>query len=278
MHYNRGRAAPAPPGSSCHASTSLAALQSEAMNSSTASKPDVSQPAAKMPGDTVRALVSLWLLFHLFGITLALATNVQFEPATSTLVARIKSAPFLDQYMYALWLDVPHDYRLTTGDTDGDFSIETELVYADGRRETKLLPPADARGERFEHYQALARRLTPPPDVEAADSTAFAYLGGAILKQLKDEGVKEVVFRVRRHAALSMTDAAATVSSQRDPFNPRTYTNRLTVSVTLNSRDEPQAQIQAQAARDVAPVTGPRSSPPTRLPAPPNQDNPAPQP
>ena len=43
------------------------------------------------------------------------------------------------------------------------------------------------------------------------------------------------------------------MSSQRDPFNPRTYSNLLTVSVTLNSRDEPQVQVQAQAARDVAP-------------------------
>ena len=159
--------------------------------------------------------------------------------------------------------------RLTGGEQDGDPSIETDLVYADGRRETKQLQPESAHGERLEHYQSLARRVTPPADVEAADSTPFAFLGGAILKQLKDEGVKEVVFRVRRHAALSMTDAAATVSSQRDPFNPRTYSNLLTVSVTLNSRDEPQVQVQAQAARDVAPVTGPRSSPNRRAVPPP---------
>jgi hypothetical protein len=87
--------------------------------------------------------------------------------------------------------------------------------------------------------------------------------------------VKEIVFHVRRHAALSMTDAAATVSSQRDPFNPRTYTDVFTASVTLDSRDQPQVQMR-QAARDVAPVTGPRSPSPAGGPAPLNQGNPAP--
>ena len=232
-----------------------------------------------MPGETVRGLVSLWILFHLLGVTLALATNT--EMGRSQLLERIKRAPFLDQYTYALWLNVNYGNRLIGGEQDGDPSVETDLVYADGRRETKQLQPENACGERLEHFQALARRVTPPADIEAADSTPFAYLGGAILKQLKDEGVREVVFRVRRHAALSMTDAAATVSSQRDPFNPRTYSNLLTVSVTLNSRDEPQVQVQAQAARDVAPVTGPRSSQNRRsLPPPitaPDSAAPAPQ-
>ena len=229
-----------------------------------------------MPGETVRTIVSLWLLFHLLGVTLALATNT--DMGRSQLLERMKRAPFLDQYIYTLWLNVSYGNRLTGGELDGDPVVEADLVYSDGHRETKTFPPEGARGERLDRYHSMARRLTPPPDIEAADSTMFAYLGGAILKQLKDEGVKEVVFRVRRHNPLSMTDAAATISSQRDPSNPRTFAKLLTVSVTLNSRDEPQAQIQAQAARDVAPVTGPRSSPSPRRTAPQNQESPAPSP
>jgi hypothetical protein len=229
-----------------------------------------------MPGETVRNVVSLWLLFHLLAISLALATNT--DMGRSQLLERVKRTPILDQYLYSLWLNVPYGNRLTGGEQDGDPFVEVDLVYGDGHRETRTFPPEGAHGESLERFQALARRLTPPQDIEAADSTMFAYLGGAMLKHLKEEGVKEVDFRVRRHNPLSMTDAAATISSQRDPLNPRTYANLMTVAVTLNSRDEPQAQIQAQAARDVAPVTGPRSNGSTRRAAPTNQENPAPQP
>ena len=42
--------------------------------------PLVAEPAVgKMPGETVRALVSLWLLFHLFGVVLALSNNPNYE-------------------------------------------------------------------------------------------------------------------------------------------------------------------------------------------------------
>src|SRR5262245_32810884 len=81
---------------------------------------------AKMPNETVRAIVSLWLLFHLFGIGLALTTNpnalalpsspIVDSPFNSKLLVAIRSTPVLAQYMYALWLDVPHDYWLTYGD------------------------------------------------------------------------------------------------------------------------------------------------------------------
>jgi hypothetical protein len=84
-----------------------------------------------MPGEVVRGLVSLWILFHLFGVVLALATDTGM--GRSELLARTKRAPLLYQYLYGLWLDTAHSYPLTNGQYDGNYSIETEYVYADGR-------------------------------------------------------------------------------------------------------------------------------------------------
>ncbi len=78
--------------------------------------------------------------------------------------------------------------RLTGGEQDGDPFVEADLVYADGHRETKTFPPEGAHGERLERYQSLARRLTPPQDIEAADSTMFAYLGGAMSETIEGRG------------------------------------------------------------------------------------------
>ncbi len=234
---------------------------SSASSSKSTPKPGA-LPAAKMPGEVVRGLVSLWLIIHLLGITLSLTTGTGM--GRSELLARIKRAPILYQYISALWLDLPHAYRLTNGQFDGDYSVETDLVFADGHTETKPLQPKDARGERLERYQALAARAAPEIDAEAPDTTIAYHVGGAILKQLKDAGVKEVIFRVRRHTPLSMADVASSDPGQRDPRNPRTLTNLATISVTLNSSDQPQVQVKGQEARDVAPVTNPTPSHPNR--------------
>jgi hypothetical protein len=233
------------------------------MNSAKTTK---NEPSPKLPNETVRTVVSLWLVFHLFGIALALATDTGM--GRSQLLERMKRAPFLSQYLYALWLDVGYSYPLTAGEQDGDYSIETELVYTDGHhgdRASLALP--DAHGQRLERYQALARRAAPGPDMETPDSTLPSYIGGAMLRKLQDEGVKEVLFYVRRHAPLSMSDAAAADPAQRNPLAPRTFTDLAVASVTLDSLGNPQVQFRPQSARDVAPVTNPRGAPGSRRPA-----------
>jgi hypothetical protein len=213
----------------------------------------------KMPGEVVRGLVSLWLIIHLLAISLALATDTGM--GRSELLARVKRAPILYQYLYALWLDTDHSYRLTNGAFDGNYSIETELVYTDGHHsEPTELQPADAHGERLERYQALANRAAVGAENESPDTTLPNYLGGAILKRLKEDGVNEVIFRVRRRAPLSMTDAVSSDPGQRNPTAPRTLTNLFEASVTLNSSGEPQVQVKSQSARDVAPVTNPATT------------------
>src|SRR5262245_51273039 len=128
---------------------------------------DRTPPPGKMPGETVRTLVSLWLLFHFFGIALALATDTGM--GRSALLGRIKRTPILDQYLYALWLDVGYSYRFTSGDFDGDPFIEANLIYADDHTEQWSLLPEGANRERREHYQAVARRASPGTDTETPD-------------------------------------------------------------------------------------------------------------
>src|SRR5262249_27209025 len=112
------------------------------------------------------------------------------------------------------------------------------------------------RGERLERYRALARRAAARVEADEPDTTVSSSIGGAILKRWKGEGAKEVMFYARRHAPLSMIDAAASDPGQSNPFNPRTYSDLATISVSLNSLNEPQVQVK-KSALDVAPVSTP---------------------
>jgi hypothetical protein len=154
---------------------------SSASTAKTAAKPGL-PPAAKMPGEVVRGLVSLWILLHFFAVILGIATGTPM--GTSQLLARIKRAPILDQYLFALWLDVGHTYVFTSGQLDGDYSLETDLIYADGHTETKNLQPDGAHGERLERYRALAMRSAAGAEFETPDTSVPYHVGGALLKQL----------------------------------------------------------------------------------------------
>jgi hypothetical protein len=256
-----------------------ATSDNDAMSSlaSTAASNSATPPQGKMPNETVRALVTLWLLFHLFGITLALTTNPNYEVANSQLLGAVKSTPVLAQYMYALWLDLPHNYRLTSAEmADLDHSdniVDLDLVFPDGHREQQQLPPKDARGEEYERYRALVTNLAMPIYNESTDNFLLAKIGEGLLRQTN---AKELDVQIRRHAPLNVDDAAASDPGQHDPNNARTYTTVYTGSVTLNSLGQGELHTQGQAARDVAPVTGPRSQGRNRNAMPPAEKAPAP--
>jgi hypothetical protein len=241
-------------------------------------------PTGKLPNETVRALVSLWLLFHLFGVTLALTTNpnalalpsspIVDSPFNSKLLAAIKSAPLLSQYMYALWLDIPHDYLLTYGDyTDADHIIQLDLVFPDGHKQQWQIPPQDRTGEQRERYNILAKRLAVQFYSDAPDKSLLASIGQDLLQQ---SGASEVQVQIRRHTPLNIDDAAASDPGQHDPNNPRTFATIYTGSVTLNSLGKGEVHDLGQAARDVAPVTGPRPGGRTKTPMPPMEKAPSP--
>jgi hypothetical protein len=243
-------------------------------NSSSSTTNSATPPAGKMPNETVRALVTLWLLFHLFGICLALAINpnalalpsspIVDSPYSSKLVAALKSTPVLSQYMYALWLDLPHDYWLTYGDfTDADHIVQLDLVFPDGHKEQRQFPPQDRFGEQRERYNALARLLAVQFYGDAPDKSLLASIGHDLLQQ---SGASEVQVQIRRHSPLNIDDAAASDPGQHDPNNARTFTTIYTGSVTLNSLGQGEVHDSGQAARDVAPVTGPRSVRPRNQP------------
>ena len=209
--------------------------------------------SAKMPGEVVRGLVSLWLIFHFFGVGLALMTNPAYEPPTSQLVAKLKTTPLLSQYMFALWLDVPHSYRWTNGDPqDADHTITVAWDGADGKQQRRF-PPADARGDERERYQALVRRIAGPIYYELSDRELMRRIGERVLQR---DGGKEATFSIERHNPLSMQDAAADDPGQRDPYNKRTRSAVYTGSVTLNSSGQGEVH-NPQQALDVAPVTNP---------------------
>src|SRR5262249_28630736 len=148
---------------------------------------------AKMPGEVVRGLVSLWLIFHFFGVGLALITNPAYEPATSQLVAKLKTTPLLSQYMFALWLDVPHNYRWTNGDPlDADHTVTVQWD-SSGGRQSREFPPSGARADERERYQAIVRRIVGPIYYESSDRELMRRIGERILQQCNG---KEATFSI----------------------------------------------------------------------------------
>jgi hypothetical protein len=216
----------------------------------------IAQPA-KMPGEVVRGLVSLWLIVHFLGIVLAIVTQNELsvsqmdsENGRSHLLHRLKQVPPLDQYIYALWFDVPYGYVLANGGPyDADYSIELDLLDDKGNKlDTITWPsPETSFGELRERYAALAARAARSG--ESNNPLLAAAIGKSILTQRSD--VKEVVFRVRRHQALSMQDVGSSDAAQRDPKHNRTYSTAYTAKVRLDSRGEAQVSVP-QEARDVA--------------------------
>jgi hypothetical protein len=225
-------------------------------------------PGTKMPSETVRALVTLFLLFHLFGIALALTWNPNTlallsppvvdidSPNDSKLFTALKSTPVLSQYMYALWLDTPHDYWLTYGDlTDADHTLDLLLTFPDGHTEKRQFPPADAHGEERERYKALVRNLAVPFYSDSPDKTLLTNIGATLLQ---NADAKEVRVDITRHDPLSMEDARADDPGLHDPNNKRKFVPLYAGTITLNSLGQAEVHDLGEAARDVAPVTGPR--------------------
>ncbi|HEY2759573.1 MAG TPA: hypothetical protein VGI75_02485 [Pirellulales bacterium] len=212
--------------------------------------PSTGAAPGKMPGETVRALVSLWLFFHLFCVVLALMTNTSYDPPFSQLVGKLKAT--FSPYMYALWLDAPHNYRWTYGESqDADHTLEAEWDGPDGRQ-TRQFPPADARGEVRERYEILAQRAAMPIYNESSDRAVIKGVGEGIIGST---GAKEVIFRITRHSPLNIQDAVADDPGQRDPDNQRTKALAYTGAVKMNSLGEGEVNNLNQEARDVAPVT-----------------------
>ena len=204
---------------------------------------------AKMPGEVVRGLVSLWLIFHFFCIALALAFNPNFDPPTSQLAAKLSST--FSAYLYPLWLGVPHHYAWTNGDfQDSNHVLTAEWTDSSGNHSLEF-PPAGAWGEERERSAALAQRVALPIYFESPDRDLLAKIGEGILKQSDAE---EVRFHLRRHNPLTMQDAAADDPGQRDPNNSRMYSEIDAGKVTLNSNGEGEVH-NPQQALDVAPVT-----------------------
>jgi len=202
-----------------------------------------------MPGEVVRGLVSLWLIFHFFCIALALALNPAIDPSTSQLVGKLMST--FSVYLYPLWLGVSQHDAWTNGEpSDADHVLVAQWTDSTGDHKLEF-PPEGSTGENRERLSVLARQAASPIYFESPNRDLLAKIGEGILKQ---SDAQEVRFRVRRHNPLTWQDAAADDPGQRDPNNARTYTELDAGTVTLNSNGEGDVHIPQQEL-DVAPVT-----------------------
>jgi hypothetical protein len=168
----------------------------------------------------------------------------------------LKQVPPIYQYANALWFDVPYDFYLADGGMlDGDFSLQLELQFKDGKTETLTMPTSDiAFGERRERLARMALSVARAFDV--GNSRIAAQIGKGILTQYQADELKLVVVR---HQPLSIQDARSSDTALRDPSHSRTFVRPFEATISLDIAGEPQVSMK-QEALDVAPVNRDGSS------------------
>jgi hypothetical protein len=160
-------------------------------------KPDLDSGSseARLPRQSVRTALSIFLFAHLFTLAVSMLGR---SPAASELARALAGAKILAAYRQLFALDQAYSYPLTrAGTTDVDFVLEATLTRPDGATESRVFPdPPDASGERTRHWRSLARNMAQfigDSDLEAIMPRGF---GAGLLDHY---GAKEVDLRLRGH-------------------------------------------------------------------------------
>lgn len=216
-----------------------------------------------MPGDTVRTIVTLLLLIHLFVVGLAVATSS--ESGASQLLRAIKEQPrFIDAYLTELWLDRGYDYYLMN-DQNWDFHLEATVTYADRHKEGPIqIPDLDlGPGERRQRYQQLAAFVANyiaragAPEASALDGERKLLLpeaiGAAFLKT--SPNAVSVSLKCIYHRGISREELRSENPKDRDPFGPQYFTTVGDMTIVLD-RGRPTV-FENLPALEVSPLKKP---------------------
>lgn len=165
--------------------------------------PAAAEPAAGMPGDTLRAVATALLALYLVGLGLCVATNT--SSGTSMLLGGVKDRLFAP-WMVPVWLDLGHDTHLTYGlPEDGDHHVEI-VPQGAGARAIRL-PEARDRSGRAARWRRLARAWA---DAEEQGDEVAGPLAEAIgAASLDLAGADDVVVRAKRVRIPDRASAAA---------------------------------------------------------------------
>lgn len=214
-----------------------------------------------MPSETVRTIVTLLLLFHLFVVGLAVMTSS--ESGAAKLVRDVKERPGFVLYLTQFWLDRGYDYYLMN-DQNWDFHLEATIKYADGRTESVSLPPPElGAGERRQRYQQLAGFVgnyiarggseeATPLDTERKLLLPEA-IGAGLIQQ--HPGAESVALKCIYHRGISPRELQSDDPKDRNPDGPQFFVT--TGDMTVFLADGRPVVFENSPALEVSPVRRP---------------------
>lgn len=184
-----------------------------------------SDDQVKSPADTVRSLVSLFLVLHLLCLVIAFASSVAPSPLQLRLLGVLRP------YVRVLNFELPYSqYNLTqASELDVDHRLE---ILPQGRDENDpdswiRLPDRGFRGgERYKRYQRLAQQMgrfnqlsMMMPDMGAVVGKLAQAVAAHFLYQRE---TKPQQVRCRRHFLQSIDAITRGSKEERDPYS-RTF-------------------------------------------------------
>src|SRR5262245_27127459 len=132
------------------------------------------------PSSTVRLIVTLLLLWHLFAVGLAWVTDPMTFPTgvTSSLLAAVKErAPLVTPYLETLWLDLGYDFRYTYAQSqDVGCVLQADVGSGDSAKSQLIPDPAWPERKRQQYQQLVNRVAAAAARGDEGDETAGRLL------------------------------------------------------------------------------------------------------
>ena len=224
------------------------------------------QKPPQLPSETVRGLVSIFLIVHLFALTISLAAYVSASLFQRQLVTAM--APYLRTFNFELTHAFPAVARLHlthASPTDVDFRVSGTVKLPDGKKQTweiprgGLFPPI-----RYRRDQTLANVVggLTESENENQESLLPRALAGGELKKL---AARTGTITVTAHYLQELNDLKATETKLRDPFDASYYQPVFDANVVANHAGV-VSLLKSAAKGEVAPVTGAGGNPSQSVP------------
>lgn len=176
--------------------------------------------AQTLPSQSVRTVVSLLLLGHLFALAAAMLSNPQDNMA-SLLLMKLGNVRFLSAYTEALWMESAYDFVYTYGNNEfiialgSDHQIEANLTLPGGETKTIRIPEVGRQsGLRKQRQKNLANNSARTVGQQGAESLVPAALLESLMRET---GAESGVIRTKRHLMQTMDLVMSTDPKTRDP-------------------------------------------------------------
>lgn len=149
------------------------------------SKPEVTSQPESYPSANLRGAISLFLVFHLFALLVAITSN----GLTSDLLRRLWRTP-CKPYLQVLNMDLNYRFHHVYGDrVDMDWIVQAEVHQKDGTRQEIVIPGQSGLPlTSYDRRVRVARLLAQSDGNDEAQGILAQGLAGGLLTRLEEQG------------------------------------------------------------------------------------------